>query len=65
MQGEGNHLSTVTVLLMEALFKASTVDSAPRFSSQSSIYQTGKALTFSSYWANVILHFSKTLSKIP
>ena len=29
MQGEGNHLNTVIVLLMEALFKASAVDSAP------------------------------------
>ena len=64
MQGEGNHLNTVIVLLMEALFKASAVDSAPWFSYQSSLYQREKTLTWSSYWANITLHFRKTLLKI-
>ena len=42
MQGEGNHLKMVIVLLMEALFKASAVDSAPWFSYQSSLHQREK-----------------------
>lgn len=64
MQEGENHLHTVKVLLMDALFKATAVDAAPWFSFQSSIYYRETTMTFIWYWTNVTLHFSNVFVKI-
>jgi hypothetical protein len=64
MQGEGRHLNTILVLLMETLFKASAMGSAPWFSFQSSICQREKNIDLISYWENAALHVSNALLEI-